>query len=84
MHTEPPCHSTISSATQRWRKRQVLSRPRRWMTPGGGWLTDSAHIYIESPSSQSIAIPENWQLLKEKIAGQVAYRLYQRQADNNQ
>lgn len=61
-----------------------LQEPVSQQLEAGGWLTDNAHIYIESPSSQSIAIPDNWQLLKEKIAGQVAYRLYQRQASNNQ
>lgn len=42
------------------------------------WLTNDAIIYLEAEKEASdINIPENWQLLKEKIAGQVAYRLYQ-------
>ena len=40
-------------------------------------LAKDALIYVEMESEVSTAdIPENWQLLKEKKAGQVAYRLY--------
>lgn len=43
-----------------------------------GWLKPNALIYVEvESSSSSITLPENWTLLKEKVAGQVAYRLYQ-------
>ncbi|MEW6997301.1 16S rRNA (guanine(966)-N(2))-methyltransferase RsmD [Colwelliaceae bacterium BS250] len=43
-------------------------------------LADDAIIYVESESElTNIAIPSDWHLLKEKVAGQVAYRLYQRQ-----
>ncbi|OUS23916.1 16S rRNA (guanine(966)-N(2))-methyltransferase RsmD [Thalassotalea sp. 42_200_T64] len=46
-------------------------------------LSDGAVIYIEAESELAdLAIPNNWQLLKEKIAGQVAYRLYQREGAN--
>jgi 16S rRNA (guanine966-N2)-methyltransferase len=42
-------------------------------------LTDNALIYIEMESEQNNQqLPMNWTLLKEKIAGQVAYRLYQK------
>jgi len=41
-------------------------------------LEQDALIYIETGSEEKITvIPSNWQLLKEKKAGQVAYRLYQ-------
>jgi 16S rRNA (guanine966-N2)-methyltransferase len=41
-------------------------------------LETNALIYIEMESEEEIkSIPNNWQLLKEKKAGQVAYRLYQ-------
>jgi 16S rRNA (guanine966-N2)-methyltransferase len=42
-----------------------------------GWLNDNALIYVEMESEGQQVLPNNWQLLKEKIAGQVAYRLYQ-------
>ena len=42
-----------------------------------GWLTENALIYLEMEKEAACMTPENWQLLKEKIAGQVAYRLYQ-------
>ena len=39
-------------------------------------LEPSALIYIEQEKESSQLIPKNWQLLKEKIAGQVRYQLY--------
>ncbi len=43
-----------------------------------GWLTDDAIVYIEMESECNYQpSSENWQLLKEKTAGQVSYRLYQ-------
>jgi len=42
-----------------------------------GWLSDQALIYLEMETEGEQVLPDNWQLLKEKIAGQVAYRLYQ-------
>ncbi|MFJ5408962.1 16S rRNA (guanine(966)-N(2))-methyltransferase [Pectobacterium punjabense] len=45
-----------------------------------GWLAPDAWIYVETEAENAqLAIPENWQLHREKIAGQVAYRLYIRQ-----
>jgi len=44
-------------------------------------LTDQALIYVEMEAESQQIIPVNWQLLKEKITGQVAYQLYQYQAD---
>lgn len=41
-------------------------------------LIPEALIYVEMENdSNTDELPVNWQLLKEKIAGQVAYRLYQ-------
>jgi len=42
-----------------------------------GWLTDKSLIYVEMETEADCSLPNNWQLLKEKIAGQVAYRLFQ-------
>lgn len=43
-----------------------------------GWLADKAIVYVETESERPLTdVPNNWQLLKEKVAGQVAYRLYQ-------
>lgn len=42
-----------------------------------GWLADQALIYVEMEVQSSQQLPNNWQLLKEKVAGQVAYRLFQ-------
>ena len=41
-------------------------------------LTDDALIYVEMETDHNTQImPSHWQLLKEKVAGQVVYRLYQ-------
>lgn len=43
------------------------------------WLNDNALIYLETEKELELAtLPGAWRLLKEKIAGQLAYRLYQR------
>jgi 16S rRNA (guanine966-N2)-methyltransferase len=43
-----------------------------------GWLTEKALVYVEMEAESEQQLPNNWLLLKEKIAGQVVYRLYQR------
>ena len=50
------------------------------------WLANHAKIYIETQSKDLItqrpfqlnAMPENWRLLKQKIAGDVQYQLLER------
>lgn len=45
-----------------------------------GWLNEDAIIYVEMEANESEQLlPNNWTLLKEKVAGQVSYRLYQYQ-----
>lgn len=45
-----------------------------------GWLAESALIYVESEVENGMPpVPANWSLHREKIAGQVAYRLYHRE-----
>lgn len=41
------------------------------------WLKPNALIYVETEKDKSCTVPSNWSLLKEKVTGQVAYRLYQ-------
>ncbi|WP_127959229.1 16S rRNA (guanine(966)-N(2))-methyltransferase [Serratia microhaemolytica] len=44
-----------------------------------GWLASSAWIYVETEAEGVTPhVPVDWQLHREKIAGQVAYRLYHR------
>jgi len=46
-----------------------------------GWLADGALVYIESEVENGLPpVPAHWQLHREKVAGQVAYRLYHREA----
>ena len=42
-------------------------------------LADNALIYVEMEVESKQVIPSNWHLLKEKVAGQVVYQLYQYQ-----
>ena len=42
-------------------------------------LADNAMIYVEMEAESQQQLPSNWQLLKEKTAGQVIYQLYQYQ-----
>jgi 16S rRNA (guanine966-N2)-methyltransferase len=42
-------------------------------------LAEDALIYVEMEAESEQVMPENWQLLKEKLAGQVSYQLYQYQ-----
>lgn len=45
----------------------------------GNWLADDATIYIESGRESVYQPPINWQLHREKHAGQVCYRLFYRE-----
>lgn len=45
-----------------------------------GWLKPGALIYLETEKELDISsLPQNWHLMKDKIAGQLAYRLLQYQ-----
>jgi len=47
-----------------------------------GWLTDNALIYLEdSAKNGAPTLPANWQLLRNKKAGDVGYYLAQRHGD---
>ncbi|HIG06988.1 MAG: 16S rRNA (guanine(966)-N(2))-methyltransferase RsmD [Methylococcales bacterium] len=44
----------------------------------GAWLENQAKIYIETERSWDLVdTPDNWQLLKDKQAGDVRYQLFQ-------
>lgn len=44
-----------------------------------GWLKSSSMLYLEIEKRQSLPeLPENWQKLKEKTAGEVSYFLFER------
>lgn len=45
----------------------------------GGWLAPGARIYVESEAGAEVG-PNGWQLLRERRAGQVCYRLLQASA----
>jgi len=43
-----------------------------------GWLADQARVYIEAEKGLVPELPENWELLRSKMAGQVGYHLARR------
>ena len=46
---------------------------------GGNWLNPGGRVYIEMDVVESLpALPENWQIMRQKKAGQVAYYLITR------
>lgn len=46
----------------------------------GGWLAPEARIYVEWGRQQTLALPANWAVWREQVAGRVAYRLLIRSA----
>ena len=44
----------------------------------GGWLAETARIYLECPAAHHPAVPPNWTHVREKRSGQVGYHLYLR------
>lgn len=47
-----------------------------------GWLANEAWIYVEAEAeSAATEVPGTWTLHREKVAGQVAYRLYIRSVE---
>jgi 16S rRNA (guanine966-N2)-methyltransferase len=56
--------------------RQALLAPALQLLAEGGWLNPGARIYIELESELGEPVlPEGWELLRSKRAGQVAYHL---------
>ena len=40
------------------------------------WLASQAKVYVECGAASELTVPQNWRLLKQKRAGQVAYHLF--------
>ena len=60
--------------------RQNLAEKSCLLLESNQWVTEQALIYVELESElTSFTPPDNWLLLKEKSAGQVICRLYQRE-----
>lgn len=63
--------------------RQGLIAPLCTMLESRNLLADAAMIYVECESELALQeIPDNWELYREKQAGQVSYRLYERRSDH--
>ncbi|MBL4712347.1 MAG: 16S rRNA (guanine(966)-N(2))-methyltransferase RsmD [Gammaproteobacteria bacterium] len=63
---DPPFHSDLLSKTS------VLLN-------SSGCLTEDAIIYVEHAVDTDIVLPESWLCKKEKCAGQVVYKIFERQ-----
>ena len=46
----------------------------------GNWLVPGAWIYVEAPPDLTWVAPSSWRLHRQKQAGNVVYRLFQRSA----
>lgn len=61
--------------------RQQLAVPCCQLLEQHGWLSPNALIYLETEKELPLAdVPASWSLLKEKVAGQLAYRLWLKSA----
>ena len=58
-------------------RRQLLS-PCIQQLESRGWLADQARVYLEAEKGLIPELPENWELLRSKVAGQVGYHLARR------
>ena len=59
---------------------QGLAQPTCQWLEDKLWLRAQAKIYVETERQLELTtLPKNWALIKSKSAGEVAYRLYQRQ-----
>lgn len=64
--------------------RQDLIKPAATLLETRNLLNSNALIYIETESDWlADGLPQNWKLYREKTAGQVCYRLYQRDEPDN-
>lgn len=64
--------------------RQGLLNQTLQLLEQNGWLAENAMIYVEREVEQgALQVPASWELHREKIAGQVAYRLYHRQQETS-
>ncbi|MCE7613641.1 16S rRNA (guanine(966)-N(2))-methyltransferase RsmD, partial [Vibrio fluvialis] len=62
--------------------RQGLLQETVRLLEQNGWLAANAMIYIESEKELPLTeLPESWQLYREKLAGQVCYRLFERTSE---
>lgn len=63
---DPPFHNMLLAETAS-------------LLESSGCLAGDAIIYVEHAAGESFAAPDNWICLKDKKAGQVSYKLFERQ-----
>ncbi len=57
---------------------QDLWHPCLQQLEEGNWLNDDALIYVETPRDYPLSAPADWELMREKQAGEVCFRLFRR------
>jgi 16S rRNA (guanine966-N2)-methyltransferase len=62
---DPPFHNTLLAEASR-------------LLESSGCLAEDAIIYVEHAAGEPFAAPHNWICLKDKKAGQVRYKLFER------
>ncbi len=53
-----------------------LAEPCCALLEQGDWLAAKAKIYLECEAASALVVPQRWQLIKQKRAGQVDYHLF--------
>ncbi|MFO1351222.1 MAG: 16S rRNA (guanine(966)-N(2))-methyltransferase RsmD [Gammaproteobacteria bacterium] len=57
---------------------QGLLAPACLALETGGWLAPAARVYLETMKNEAVTVPDNWEMVRDKAAGRVAYRLAMR------
>jgi 16S rRNA (guanine966-N2)-methyltransferase len=57
--------------------RSELLQKSSFLLNSSGCLAENAIIYVEHAVDDTVTLPDNWQCLKEKKSGQVAYKLFE-------
>ncbi len=56
--------------------RSDLAAPSCELLQQNGYVAEGSWVYVETEKEWPLQVPENWQLEREKVAGQVCYRLF--------
>lgn len=57
--------------------RSDFAAPSCELLQQNGYVAEGSWVYLETEKEWPLQVPTNWQLEREKVAGQVCYRLFQ-------
>ncbi len=78
-YLDRPAHQTYHIVFLDPPYRKGLLAPACQLLEDHGWLTEGALIYLEAePELSPLPVPANWEIVRNKQAGQVSYYLAQR------